>query len=109
MDATKRRRLEEAGWKVGCAAEFLGLSAEEAAFVEMKVELSRTLLERRMSHGWTQARLARRLGSSQSRVAKMGASDPSVSLDLLVRALLATGATPAEIGAALAAGGRPSS
>jgi hypothetical protein len=47
MDARKRKRLEEAGWTVGSAEEFLGLSPEEAAFVELKVELSRTLRERR--------------------------------------------------------------
>jgi DNA-binding XRE family transcriptional regulator len=106
MDARKRKRLEEAGWAVGSADEFLGLSPEEAAFVELKVELSRTLRERRAKEGLTQAQLAKRLGSSQSRVAKMEASDPSVSLDLLVRALLATGASRKEIGSALGSGRR---
>ena len=43
----------------------------------------------------------KRLGSSQSRVAKMEAADPSVSLDLLVRGLLATGASPRDIGRVL--------
>ena len=41
----------------------------------------------------TQEQVARLLKSSQSRVAKMEAGDPSVSLDLLVRSLLALGAS----------------
>src|SRR5581483_4278956 len=48
---------------------------------------------RRAELGLSQAVVAKRLGSSQSRVAKMEAGDPSVSLDLLLRALLALGAT----------------
>jgi DNA-binding XRE family transcriptional regulator len=102
MKETKRKRLEEAGWKVGSAEEFLGLTEEEAAFVEMKLALSETLRERRSKQGLTQTELAKRLGSSQSRVAKMEACDPSVSVDLLVRALLAAGASRKEIAAAIA-------
>jgi ribosome-binding protein aMBF1 (putative translation factor) len=106
MKETKRERLEEAGWKVGSAEEFLGLSEEEAAFVEMKLGLSEALRERRTRQGLTQVELAKRLGSSQSRVAKMEACDPTVSVDLLVRALLATGASRREIAAAIAPGRR---
>jgi DNA-binding XRE family transcriptional regulator len=102
MDEAKRVRLEEAGWKVGSAAEFLELSDDEAAFVEMKLGLAQALRERRTRQGLTQVALAKRIGSSQSRVAKMEASDPAVSVDLLLRALLATGATPKEIAAAIA-------
>lgn len=102
MDNRKRERLEEAGWIVGSAQDFLGLSDEEAAFVEVKTALSESLRERRTEQKITQTELARRIGSSQSRVAKMEASDPSVSLDLLVRGLLATGATPRDIATAIA-------
>lgn len=105
MDESKRKRLEEAGWKVGSVQEFLGLSDEEAIFVELKLALSESLRERRAAQGITQAELARRIGSSQSRVAKMEASDPSVALDLLVRGLLATGATRQDIAAAISRGG----
>ena len=101
MDAGKRKKLERAGWTVGSAEDFLGLSAEEAAFVELKLALSERLRARRTELGLSQSALARRLGSSQSRVAKMEASDPSVSLDLLVRGLLATGATRRDIAAAI--------
>lgn len=101
MDAKKRKRLETAGFAVGSAAEFLELTPAEAALVEMRWAMSRALRERRTAAGLTQAALARQVGSSQSRVAKMEAGDPSVSLDLLVRALLAAGASRREIGQAV--------
>ena len=107
MDASKRKRLEAAGWTFGDAQDFLGLSDEETAFVEVKLALSESLRDRRTGRGMTQTELAQRIGSSQSRVAKMEASDPSVSLDLLVRGLLATGATAGDIAVAIAARERP--
>ena len=91
MKNTKRKRLETKGWKVGTAAEFLQLSPEESAYIEMKLALSKNLQERRKDKSLTQEQLARLLKSSQSRVAKMETGDPSVSLDLLVRSLLALG------------------
>jgi DNA-binding XRE family transcriptional regulator len=102
MDAKKRKRLEKAGWSVGDAAAFLELSSEEAALIEMRIALSRSLKERRVAAGLTQAGLAKLLGSSQSRVAKLEAADPSVSLELLIRALLAVGASRKDVASALA-------
>lgn len=102
MDESTRERLEQAGWSVGSAQDFLGLLDEEAAFIELKLALSQSLRERRKEQGLSQTELARRMGSSQSRVAKMEASDPAVSLDLLVRGLLATGATRKDVAAAIA-------
>lgn len=101
MDARKRKRLESAGFAVGSATDFLGLSTEESSLVEMRLALSQELRERRGEAGLTQAALARRIGSSQSRVAKLEAGDPSVSLDLLIRALLAVGASRRDVGHAL--------
>jgi DNA-binding XRE family transcriptional regulator len=91
MKPSKRKRLEAAGWRVGSATEFLDLSAEEAAYVDLKLALGQTLRRARTRRRLTQATLAKQLGSSQSRVAKMEAGDPSVSLDLQVKALLALG------------------
>ena len=102
MEKAKRRKLEAGGWKIGSTSEFLELDAEEAAFVELKLSLSDELREHRVKSGLSQVELAERLGSSQSRVAKMEASDPSVSVDLLIKGLLATGATKQEIGKAIA-------
>lgn len=98
MDKAKMERLASKGWRVGDAAEFLGLSPEEAAFVELKLALADYLRELRTRHGWTQEDVAHRLGSSQSRVAKMEAADASVSVDLLVKALLSLGASRSEVG-----------
>lgn len=102
MDAKKRKRLEAAGWTVGDATEFLKLTPEEAALVEMRLALSRTLRERRQAAGLTQMALAKQLGSSQSRVAKLEGGDESVSLELLIRALLSVGASRKEVAHALA-------
>ena len=97
MDAKKRKRLEAAGWRTGTAADFLELSAEESALVETRLAVSSALRERRQQQGVTQAALAKKLRSSQSRVAKMEAADPSISLDLLLRAFFATGATKRDL------------
>lgn len=97
MRDEKRRRLEARGWKVGTTREFLRLSAEEAAYIELKVRLAMGLREWRRRRKLTQADLAKRLHSSQSRIAKMEASDPSVSLDLLIRSLLTLGASRREV------------
>lgn len=102
MDAIKRQRLEAAGWCVGDAADFLELSPEEMAFMEMKLCLSKRLRELRLSQQLSQQSLAKKINSSQSRVAKMEAGDPSVSLDLMVRTLLAMGATREDVAIALA-------
>lgn len=93
MNTAKRKRLETKGWKVGTAKEFLNLSPDEVSFVELKVALSKNFQEYRKNKNLTQEQAARLLKSSQSRVAKMEAGDPSVSLDLLVRSLLALGAS----------------
>lgn len=101
MKATKRAHLEAHGWRVGSAAEFLDLTPEEAAFVETKLALSKFVRERRTAQNVSQTVLAKRLKSSQSRVAKMEAADATVSIDLLLRALFALGARPKDIATAI--------
>ena len=102
MKKEKKARLERAGWKVGTVRELLGLSKAEEALVDLKLILSRGLRVRRARRGLTQAQLARILKSSQSRVAKMEAGDPSVSIDLLIRSLLAMGTTQKELAQVIA-------
>lgn len=97
MRESKKRRLESKGWRFGTAADFLGLSPEEAAYVELKVKLASSLKARRQRRHLTQHGLARLVRSSQSRVARMEAGDASVTLDLLIRALLALGVSNREI------------
>lgn len=97
MNKAKAKRLRDAGWTVGNAREFLGLTAAEAAIVEMRASLATSLRRHRTARRLSQASLADRIGSSQSRVAKMEAGDPSVSFELLIKSLLATGAKKKEI------------
>ena len=101
MDSNKRKKLAQSGWTVGSTSDFLGLSEDETAFVELKLALSDELRKRREDQSLTQMALAEKLGSSQSRVAKMEASDTTVSVDLLIRGLLATGASRRDIAAAI--------
>ena len=105
MRNDKREKLERAGWRVGDARDFLGLSETEAALVEVRVSLARELRRRRLRKSLSQAALARRIGSSQSRVARMEAGHPSVSLDLLIRSLLTAGSTSSDIGRVIARAG----
>lgn len=104
MREEKKRRLEAKGWRVGTTRDFLDLSTEEAAYIELKLKLADGLRERRLRRGLTQVEVARMLKSSQSRVAKMEAGDPSVSVDLLVRSLLLLGASMRELGKLIALG-----
>jgi DNA-binding XRE family transcriptional regulator len=98
MRKTKQVALEKKGWKIGSAQDFLDLSEQEMAYIELKLELSRKLKASRTSKKLTQAELARVVKSSQSRVAKMEAGDPTVSIDLLVKSLLALGVSKKELG-----------
>jgi len=97
----KITKIKKAGWRVGTAADLLGLSGEEAAYVEMKVALALQLQRRRKAKHLTQEQLAKLIHSSQSRVAKMEKHDPTVSIDLLVKSLLALGTSPDEVAQAI--------
>ncbi len=101
MDSEKRKRLEAAGWSVGNASDFLGLNPAEAELVELKVQLALLVKEQRKIHNLSQNALAKKMGSSQSRVAKIESGDPSVSLDLIFRALLTSGVTRQELAQAI--------
>jgi predicted XRE-type DNA-binding protein len=101
MDTAKKRKLEAAGWQLGDAADFLGLSAAESELVEIKLRLAAAVQQRRADAGLTQAQLAKRLGTSQPRVATMLAAK-EVSIDNLVRSLLVLGADATEVARVLA-------
>jgi hypothetical protein len=97
MKQTIKKRLADAGWETGDARVFLDLSDAEAEFIEMTLALAADLRTRRRARHLNQTQVARIVGSSQSRVAKMEAADPSVSVDLIVCALLALGAARRDI------------
>jgi len=106
MDKRTKKRLEAAGWKVGDATEFLGLTDEESAIVELKLALAGAVREQRSRRRLTQDQLGQILGSSQSRVAKMEAADASVSIDLMVRSLLRMGASRQDLASYIGTRGR---
>jgi len=102
MDKKKIKVLESKGYKIGSVKDFLGLSKEESEYIELKLALSQALSKRRKKRNLTQAQLAKILKSSQSRIAKMEKGDPTVSVDLLVKSLLAMGADKKSIARAIA-------
>ena len=102
MDKAKKQRLEKKGWKVGNVDEFLALTPDESAYIELKWALSKSVRQRREHKNLTQVQMARLLKSSQSRVAKIEAGDTTVSLDLLVRSLIVLGATRQEVARVIA-------
>jgi hypothetical protein len=93
MRREKRERLESAGWRVGDAKQFLKLTRDEEAYIDLRLRLAEGLRKQRLRRQLTQTALAKAVRSSQSRIAKMEAGDPTVSLDLLSRSLLALGAS----------------
>ncbi len=97
MNEEKRKRLEAKGWKVTSVKEFLGLSPEEESIIELKLALSAALKQQRIKAKLTQVSAAKRLHSSQSRLAKMEAGDKSVSLDLMIRSLYGLGINNSEL------------
>ena len=101
MQQTKRKRLETNGWKVGTAADFLELTPEEETFIEMKISLSQSLKKMRKHKHMSQVDFAQLIRSSQSRVAKMESGSASVSIDLLIKSLLALGASKNDLAKAI--------
>jgi DNA-binding transcriptional regulator YiaG len=97
MNTAKIKSLESKGFKVVSVQEFLNLSPEEAKYIELKIALGKQIQAYRKAKRFTQTEFARRIKSSQSRVAKMESGDPSVSIDLMVRSLFALGASQKQL------------
>ena len=101
MNQKKRNDLIKRGYHVTSAQDFLNLSDEEIALIDLKIRLIEKLKNVRRSRKITQLQLARLIHSSQSRVAMLEQGRPDVSLDLICRALFALGVGPREIGRAI--------
>ena len=101
MNKAQQERLEKNGWKVGTVAEFLNLTPEEEAFVELKFALSQLLQSKRKQLGMTQTQLAEKIDSSQSRIAKVEKAEKSVSFDLIIKSLIALGVRENDIARAI--------
>lgn len=98
MEKKKRKKLEEKGYRVGSTADFLELTPEEEAYIDIRLDISNLVKAQRANRGWTQEQLARAIGSSQSRIAKLEGGDPGISLDLMIKALLRLGTSKKQIG-----------
>jgi DNA-binding XRE family transcriptional regulator len=98
MEKKKREKLEEKGFRVGSAADFLELTPEEEAYIDIRLDISNLVKAQRAKRDWTQEQLARAIGSSQSRIAKLEGGDPGISLDLMIKALLRLGTSKKQIG-----------
>jgi len=98
MDKKKRKQLEDKGFRVGSAADFLELTPEEETYIDIRLDISSLVKAQRAKRGWTQEQLARAIGSSQSRIAKLEGGDPGISLDLMIKALLRLGTSKKQIG-----------
>src|SRR5690625_7460853 len=100
MDKKRKQQLEEKGFRVGSAADFLELSPEEEAYIEIRLDISNMVKAQRVKRGWTQEQIARAIGSSQSRIAKLEGGNPGISIDLMFKALLRLGTSKKQIGRA---------
>lgn len=98
MDKKRKQQLEEKGFRVGSAADFLELTPEEEAYIDIRLDISNMVKSQRAKRGWTQDQLARAIGSSQSRIAKLEGGDPGISMDLMIKALLRLGTSKKQIG-----------
>ncbi|HEY6803228.1 MAG TPA: helix-turn-helix transcriptional regulator [Pyrinomonadaceae bacterium] len=97
MNKEKKKKLEAKGWRFGSAADFLELSPEDATYIELRLRLVDALKSRRKAE-FSQVEFATAMGSSQSRVAKIEANDPTVSLDLIIKGLIALKVSLPELG-----------
>ncbi len=101
MTSLLNKKLQNSDWQIGQVDEFLQLTAQESALIDIRLALAQATKQARVAHDLSQAELAKRMKSSQSRIAKIETADPSVSIDLMVRALLASGAGKAGVARAL--------
>ena len=91
MNPSKRKRLAAAGWVETSLEELLGLTPEEVQLIDLRRSMARAAKEARERAGLTQADIAKRIKSSQPRVAKAELPGNDVSLDLIFRCLAAAG------------------
>jgi DNA-binding XRE family transcriptional regulator len=103
LSKERKAKLQKAGFKVGTVQEFLGLSDAEMIIIDMRIALGKKIRVARERQQLTQSDLAKRIRSSQPRVAKIESGEEGVSLDLMTKAALAVGMTRKQIAKAIAA------
>ena len=102
MKKERKAKLRRLGYRVVSTAKLLGLSQQETALIDLKIELIEKLKEIRRTNNVTQKHLAKLMKSSQSRVAMIEGRAEDVSLDLICKALFALGVTPKTLGKTIA-------
>ena len=85
----KRARIKAMGGKVTDASEWLDLSVEDVAIIDMKIQLGEGLRALRKKNHLSQEMAAEMLHTSQGRVSKM--EKGMATLDQLARCLLMMG------------------
>ena len=99
INTKKKKALESAGYKVTDAAEWLELSPEEEVIVNMRVNFAMEIERVCKERGITQQALAEKIGTRQSGVARMLNNPSKVTIDSLIKTLLALGTTSKRIAA----------
>ena len=101
MDSKKRKRLEAAGWTFGNPEDFLGMSPEEASYLEVKLTLAREVESQRKKAGLSQSDLAAKLKTRQPNISLLEKAQQNVTIDALFKTLLTLGLSPRKIAAVL--------
>ena len=91
MNSKKRKALEAAGWRLGDAADFLGMNEEERQLLDARIESALAVRQQRQTQHMSQKQLAGRIKTSQPRIAKIERAAPDVSLDQILKAFAAAG------------------
>lgn len=91
MDSKKRKAIEAAGWRIGDAADFLGMSDDERQLLDARVQLALAIRRQRKARQLSQKQLGAKLKTSQPRIAKIERAASDVSMDQLVKAFAAAG------------------
>lgn len=99
MDAKKRKQIAAAGYQVTDSADWLGLTPQEQAIVNMRVNLALEIERVRKASHITQQALAEKIGTRQSGVARMLKNPTTATIDSLIKTLLLLGTSPKRIAA----------
>ena len=89
LNAKKKARIEAMGGRVTTVEEWLDLTPEEVALIDMKIRLGNELRALRRERRLSQEEAAKLLKTSQGRISKMERGQ--ASLDQLTRSLLSMG------------------
>ena len=102
MDEAVKSRLASAGFRETNVQELFGLSREEMELVETRLALCRLIKRLRAERGVSEQAAARAIGSDQGNVSKAERNDATVSLEWMVRAAFALGASRQDVAHAIA-------